>query len=98
MHAEVRVGDSIIMLGESGGPFPPMPTCLYLYVPNTDAVYKASLNAGGTSIREPADQFYGDRVAGVKDPSGNQWWIATHIEDVSEEELARRAEAQQRKG
>ncbi len=96
MHAEVRVGDSLIMMGEAGGPFPAKPTCLYVYVPDTDAVYRASLAAGGTSLQEPANQFYGDRTAGVQDPSGNQWWIATHVEDVSQEELARRAEAQQK--
>jgi uncharacterized glyoxalase superfamily protein PhnB len=93
MHAEVRVGDSLIMMGEAGGPFPAMPTCLYLYTKDTDAVYRASVAAGGTSIQQPADQFYGDRTAGVRDPSGNQWWIATHVEDVSTEEMARRAEA-----
>lgn len=56
-----------------------------------DAVYERALKAGATSIMEPADQFYGDRHGGVTDPFGNQWWIATHIEDVSNEELARRA-------
>lgn len=96
MHAEVRIGDSVIMMGEAGGPFPPKPACLYLYLPDTDAAYRASLAAGGTSLQEPANQFYGDRTAGVQDPSGNQWWIATHVEDVSQEELARRAEAQQK--
>ena len=67
---------------------------IYLYVPDTDAVYQQALEAGATSVMEPADQFYGDRNAGVKDPSGNLWWIATHKEDVSPEELAKRAEAQ----
>jgi uncharacterized glyoxalase superfamily protein PhnB len=59
-------------------------------VPDTDAVYKRALAAGGKSTMEPADQFYGDRNAGVTDPSGNQWWIATHIEDVSPEEIEKR--------
>ena len=90
-HAEVRIGDSFVMMGGATGQWPPMPCALYLYVENTDAVYRRALDAGAVSIMEPADQFYGDRNAGVKDPSGNLWWIATHIEDVSPEELARRA-------
>jgi uncharacterized glyoxalase superfamily protein PhnB len=70
-----------------------MPTTLYLYVPDIDAVYRRALDAGATSLVEPKDQFYGDRSAGVKDPVGNFWWVATHVEDVSPEELRRRAEA-----
>jgi PhnB protein len=72
-----------------------MPACFYLYVEDTDAVYRKALAAGATSVMEPADQFYGDRNAGVKDPSGDLWWIATHIEDVTPEELARRAAARE---
>lgn len=93
-HAEVRIGDSMIMLGEAQGEWKSMPCALYLYLENCDAVYQRALKAGATSIREPADQFYGDRQGGVKDPCGNQWWIATHIEDVSPEEIARRAAKQ----
>jgi len=92
-HAELRIGDSIIMMGDAGPEHPPMPTMLHLYVKDADAVYKRALQAGATSLREPADQFYGDRSGGVKDPVGNQWWIATHKEDVPPEELARRAQA-----
>jgi PhnB protein len=92
-HAELQVGDSRVMLGEVCGASEPMPSTLYVYVPDADAVYKRALEAGATSIREVADQFYGDRHGGVKDACGNQWWIATHIEDVSPEELARRAAA-----
>lgn len=101
MHAELKIGDSIVMMGEPMGEFQPAPCYLYLYVNDTDAVYKRALEAGATSIMEPADQFYGDRNAGVKDPCGNFWWIATHKEDVPPEELAKRAEAfnkQQRSG
>lgn len=93
MHAEVRIGDSVVMMGESGGEVGPMPASIHLYVEDTDATYKRALGAGATSLREPADQFYGDRSAGVKDPSGNRWWIATHQEDLSSEELERRAAA-----
>jgi PhnB protein len=93
MHAEVRIGDSPIMLGEPVGQFQAMPATIYVYVPDTDACYQRALKAGGTSLMEPADQFYGDRNAGVRDPSGNVWWIGTHIEDVAPEEIARRAAA-----
>ncbi|HMZ81442.1 MAG TPA: VOC family protein [Acidobacteriota bacterium] len=92
-HAEVKIGDSMIMIGPAGPQSQPMPSMLYLYVPDTDAVYAQALKAGGVSIMEPANQFYGDRNAGVKDHFGNQWWIATHVEDVSPEELEHRAKA-----
>jgi PhnB protein len=101
MHAEVRIGDSAVMMGEAMGEFKPMAGSIHLYVEDTDATYQRALQAGATSVMEPVDQFYGDRSAGVKDPVGNHWWIATHIEDVSPGELARRAEAymqQQRSG
>ena len=91
MHAEVRIGDSPIMLGEPMGPFGPMPASIYLYVADTDGAYQRALKAGATSLMEPADQFYGDRNAGVRDPAGNVWWIGTHIEDVAPEEIARRS-------
>ena len=87
MHATVKIGDSIIMLGDSMEGFKPMPCMLHLYVADVDAQYKQALKAGAQSVREPKDEFYGDRSSGVKDPWGNQWWIATHVEDVSEEEL-----------
>jgi PhnB protein len=78
-HAKVRVGDSVIAMGEAHGPLQPMPPALHLYVPDTDAAYKRALQAGATSIDEPVDQAYGDRYAGVKDPFGNVWYIATHL-------------------
>jgi uncharacterized glyoxalase superfamily protein PhnB len=93
-HAEIKIGDSIVMLADAFGPWKPRPSTLYLYVLDTDATYQRAIQAGATSMMEPADQFYGDRNAGVQDPSGNYWWIATHIEDVSPEELKRRAAAQ----
>jgi uncharacterized glyoxalase superfamily protein PhnB len=92
-HGEVRIGDSVVMMGEASGEWKPMPGMIYLYVNDTDATYKRALDAGATSVMEPADQFYGDRNAGVKDASGNMWWIATRKENVSPEELRRRAEA-----
>jgi PhnB protein len=93
MNAELRIGDSMLMLGDARGVFKSMPTTLYLYVPDTDSVYRRAITAGAISLMEPADQFYGDRNAGVQDPCGNLWWIATHIEDISPDELHRRAAA-----
>jgi uncharacterized glyoxalase superfamily protein PhnB len=82
-HAEIRVGDSMVEMGESHGKYPPMPTMFYLYVPDCDAVYQRALQAGATSIIEPVDQPYGDRNGAVKDVFGNQWSIATHVKDVA---------------
>ena len=95
-HAEVQIGDSMIMLGQASGEWKPMPCAIYLYVPDTDAVYKKALQAGATSIKEPANQFYGDRNASVKDLCGNLWSIGTHVEDIPPEEMKRRAEAHAR--
>lgn len=95
-HAEVRIGDSVVMMGEANAQSKPMPTMLYVYVEDVDAVYKRALHAGAKPVRELKDEFYGDRAGGVADPMGNQWWIATHKEDVSPEELRRRMEAQNR--
>lgn len=92
-HAEVKIGDSIIMIADGNEQFPPKPAHLLLYVPNVDEVYKKALAAGARSEREPADQFYGDRSGSVVDSGGNSWYISTHVEDVPPDELARRAEA-----
>ncbi len=86
-NAALRIGDSIVMVAQAREPWKPMPTGLYLYVPDTDGTYKAAIEAGGASLIEPSDQFYGDRSAGVQDPWGNNWWIATHIEDVDAAEI-----------
>ena len=93
-NAEVQIGDSMLMVAQAREPWKPMSTGFYLYVPDTDATYQAALAAGGVSTLEPSDQFYGDRNAGVQDPWGNNWWIATHIEDVDEAEIQRRMAAQ----
>ena len=90
-HAEIQIGDSRVMLSGSQPQWPALPCALYLYVEDCDALYARALAAGAKSTQEPADMFYGDRHGGVIDPSGNQWWIATHIEDVSPEELERRS-------
>jgi PhnB protein len=92
-HAEVRIGNSAVMMGQASEEHPPMPAMLHLYVEDADAVFQRAVGAGATVLAEPEDQFYGDRMGGVKDEFGNQWWIATHIEDVPPEEIARRQEA-----
>jgi len=91
MHAEMKIGDSIVMLGEAMRDATPTSMALYLYVNDADAVYRKALDAGGESIGAPGNMFWGDRVATVKDFAGNKWWIATHVEDVSSEELEKRA-------
>lgn len=90
-HAEIQIGDSVVMLGEVVNEADAKPSTLYTYVPDTTATYEKALAAGATSIRPPTDQWYGDRNAAVKDPTGNAWWIATHIEDLTPEEVQRRA-------
>lgn len=93
MHAELKIGDSRIMISDANDQHPPMPAMLHLYVPNVDAVYQKALKAGGTSTLEPTDMFYGDRGASVKDPAGIAWYIATHTEDIAPQEMKKRAEA-----
>ena len=81
-HAKIAIGDSILEMSDAHGVYKPMPCGLHLYVPDTDAAYEQALRAGAKSLTAPADQPYGDRSAGVVDPFGNQWFIATHIKDV----------------
>ena len=96
-HAEFMIGDSVLMCADAStsDQGKAMPAVLNIYVEDVDAVYRKALDVGATSLREPADQFFGDRSAGVQDAAGNQWWMATHVEDVSPEELAKRAAAAQ---
>jgi PhnB protein len=96
MHAEVLIGDSHVMLGQAGAEWKAMPAMVHLYVPDCDSVYNAAMTAGATSVREPKTEFYGDRSGGVRDSNGNQWWIATHVEDVSAEEIQRRMRDRQK--
>lgn len=76
-HAEVRIGDSVVMLGERPGAA--MPASVHVYVPAVDETYRRALAAGATSLSEPRDLPYGDRSAGVRDPQGNLWWLGTHL-------------------
>lgn len=82
-HVTVKIGDSHLEMGEAHGKYQPMQSMFYLYLPDVDAVYRRALAAGATSIEEPKDQSYGDRNAGVRDPFGNEWYIATHVRDVA---------------
>ncbi len=80
MHVEVRIEDSVVMLSDGGGPFPAFPIWLHLYVPDVDATYRRALAAGGVSVQEPQQKKDDpDRRGGVKDPSGNTWWISTQV-------------------
>jgi PhnB protein len=92
MHATVSIGDSTIMISDTMDGMQPQTSMLYLYLEDADAVFRKAVNAKATSIREPATEFYGDRAGAVKDQWGNMWWIATHVEDVDDEELKRRSE------
>jgi len=82
-HAQVRVGDAVIEMGEAHEPYQPMQSMFYIYVPDCDAVYRRALAAGAKSMQEPTDQPYGDRNSAVTDPFGNTWYIATHVKDVT---------------
>jgi uncharacterized glyoxalase superfamily protein PhnB len=93
MHADVMIGDSHVMMGQANEKWRAMPGSIMLYVPDADATYQAALRAGGRSIQDMTDHFYGDRSGGVEDPSGVTWWISTHVEDVSPEEMERRMHA-----
>jgi PhnB protein len=92
-HGEMKVGNAMFMLSEASGEWKPTQTMLHLYVDDVDGTYKKAIAAGAVSVKEPQDQFYGDRSSCVQDSFGNFWGIATHIEDVSEEEINKRLSA-----
>jgi PhnB protein len=80
MHAEVRIDDTVVMIGDAGPQWPAFASWLHVYVKDVDATYQRALKAGGVSVQEPAHkQGDPDRRAGVKDPAGNTWWIATQV-------------------
>jgi PhnB protein len=81
MHAEVRIDDTVIMMGDAGDEWPSIPSFLHVYVPDVDATYARALKAGGVSVQEPVrKEGDPDRRGGVKDPGGNTWWISTQVE------------------
>ncbi|MDX6284713.1 MAG: PhnB protein [Frankiales bacterium] len=97
-HAELEFGDSLIMLAdtspEMGAPTPKAlggsPVTIMVYVEDVDAMYDKALNAGATAIDKVEDKFYGDRSGSFEDPFGHRWHIATHVEDVSPEDMTKR--------
>ena len=89
-HAEVRIGDAVVMCFDSKPGWPETPAFLRLYVEDADATHRNAIEAGGTSVTEPIDQLWGDRGGRVRDPFGNLWWIMTRVEDVDPDELERR--------
>ncbi|KAA0142947.1 VOC family protein [Gimesia chilikensis] len=91
-HATLRIGDSTVELADACEEWGPTSAALHVYVPDVDLTYQRALEAGALSQRGPADQFYGERSASVKDPFGIQWHIATQTEVLSKEELLRRAD------
>jgi PhnB protein len=98
MHAELEIGDSVIMLADecperdakSPEAFGGSPVSIHLYVEEVDEVFAEALAAGAKETRPVENQFYGDRAGGFTDPFGHQWHVATHVEDVSEDEMQRR--------
>lgn len=94
MHAELRIGDSLLMVGDPMGEFDPAPGWIFITVDDCDAVYARALEAGGTVEMEMTHmQHAGEKYGGVRDPFGNVWWIATNLEDVSWDEQQRRIDA-----
>ena len=96
-NAMAQVGDSMVLIGQVPKHLPDnelRPAMLYLYVEDVDTWYGKAVAAGARSIREPEDQWYGDRVGAVCDLANNQWWFATHKEDMAPEEMAKRARTQ----
>lgn len=100
-HAEIRIGDSVIMLADENPTMRSLspqtlggtPVLIHLYVEDVDAVFNRAVAAGGAVERPLKDQFYGDRTGGIVDPFGHRWYVATHVEDVAPEELNKRAAA-----
>jgi PhnB protein len=89
-HAEMRIGDSVVMMFDGPGEWPATPAFLRLYVEDADAVFAQAVAAGGTGITEVTHVAFGDRVGRVRDPYGNLYWIQQKVEVVDEAELARR--------
>jgi PhnB protein len=103
-HAEIKIGDSVVMLSDApvGGEFRDpqalggSPVGLMIYVPEVDKTFKNALSLGGKESRAVVDQFYGDRSGTLTDPFGHVWTVATHVEDVSPQEMQKRMAAMQK--
>lgn len=89
-HAEIRIGDAVIMAFDAPQGTPPQPAFIRLYLPDARVAFAKAIQAGGTEVTKPTLLAFGDRVARVRDPLGNIWWLQQHVEDVSEEEMGKR--------
>jgi uncharacterized glyoxalase superfamily protein PhnB len=89
-HACMKVGNSMVELADGTDQWPPMPCALHVYVPNVDIVHEQAVKAGGISLHAPVDQVYGERSSVVRDMCGNNWYIATRTETLTEEEIVKR--------
>ena len=100
MHSELRIGDSLFSVSDPFEDFglaapvagEPLSSSILIYTEDVDALYDRALAAGATEINRPSDQFHGDRAGSLRDPYGHRWMLATHTEDMSEEEMQRRTE------
>ena len=100
MHSELRIGDSLFSVSDPFEDFglaapkagEPLSSSILIYTEDVDALYDRAIAAGGAEINRPSDQFHGDRAGSLKDPFGHRWMLATHTEDMSEEEMQRRTE------
>src|SRR5467141_3521008 len=88
-HAEIRIDDSVVMVGEAGGNWPATRAHIHVYVKDVDHVYKRATENEAENLRQPEDEFYGNREGGFTDPAGNHWWIAQFMKEMSEEEIAK---------
>lgn len=89
-HAEVWIGDSVVMMFDAKANWPETPSFLTLYVEDCDKVHQSALKAGATTVTKLSTNAWGDRGSRIRDPFGNIWWLQTHVEDISEEEMSRR--------
>src|SRR3954453_18503413 len=100
MHSELRIGDSLFSVSDpfedfglaAPKPGEPLSSSILIYTEDVDALYDPPMPPGPTEVNRPSDQFHGDRAGSLKDPFGHRWMLATHIEDMSEEEMQRRTE------
>ena len=91
IYGEMIIGDSIIMMGKARPDYPARESMNYVFVDDVDIVYEKAMKSGATSIMEPGDRYYGYRECGFADPQGNQWWVGSIQEELSNEELKERA-------
>ena len=90
-HAELQIGDSVVMVSDAEAPDEITRASLHLYVEDVDGAYAAALAAGGKAEGPPDNRFWGDRTVNIFDPAGNRWWVSTHVEDLTQDEIAARA-------